>query len=122
MSLLVLEVAPVGITPVEVSHRLSYRLCYHDFMAQREKRSISMPPELARAVEEAARAEGLTFSAWLAQTAARRIKLDAGRRAIAEWEAENGAFTPEELAKGWIRARRSLGRPVPGESSDEQEG
>lgn len=90
-------------------------------MAQREKRSISMPPELARAVEEAARAEGLTFSAWLAQTAARRIKLDAGRRAIAEWEAENGPFTAEELYDGWIRARRSLGRPVPGESPDEQE-
>ena len=37
---------------------LSYRLYYHRSMAQREKRSISLPPELARAVDDAARAEG----------------------------------------------------------------
>jgi len=86
-------------------------------MAQREKRSISMPPELARAVEEAARAEGTTFSAWLAHTAAHRLKLEAGRQAIAEWEQENGALTPEELAEGWARARRSLGRDIPGDSA-----
>jgi hypothetical protein len=92
--------------------RLSYQLCYPQLMAQREKRSISMPPELARAVEEAARAEGTTFSAWLARTAALRLKLEAGRQAIAEWEQENGALTPEELAEGWARARLSLGRGV----------
>jgi hypothetical protein len=81
-------------------------------MAQREKRSISMPPELARAVEEAARAEGTTFSAWLARTAAHRLKLEAGRQAIAEWERENGALTAQERAEGWARARRSLGRDI----------
>ncbi len=69
-------------------------------MAQREKRSISLPPDLARAVDDAARAEGTTFSAWLAQTAAHRLKLEAGRQAIAEWELENGPLTPEELA--WV--------------------
>ena len=58
-------------------------------MAQREKRSISLPPELARAVDEAAQAEGITFSAWLAQTAAHRLRLEAGRQALAEWEQEN---------------------------------
>ena len=65
-------------------------------MAQREKRSVSLPPELARAVEEAARAEGTTFSAWLAQTAAHRLKLEAGRKALTEWERENGALTQAE--------------------------
>jgi hypothetical protein len=88
---------------------LSYRLCYHEPMAQREKRSVSLPPELARAVEEAARAEGTTFSAWLAQTAAHRLKLDAGRQALAEWERENGPLTEAELAEGRARARSSLG-------------
>jgi len=86
-------------------------------MAQREKRSISLPPELARAVDEAARAEGTTFSAWLAQTAAHRLKLEAGRQAIAEWELENGALTPAELAEGWARARRSLGLGVEDQSA-----
>ena len=89
---------------------LSYHLCYHELMAQREKRSVSLPPELARAVEEAARAEGTTFSAWLAQTAAHRLKLEAGRQALAEWERENGPLTEAELAEGRARARSSLGR------------
>jgi hypothetical protein len=79
-------------------------------MAQREKRSISLPPELARAVEEAAQAEGTTFSAWLAQTAAHRLKLEAGRQALAEWERGNGPLTEAELTEGRARARSSLGR------------
>jgi hypothetical protein len=95
---------------------LSYHLCYPELMAQRDKRSISLPPELARAVEEAARAEGLTFSGWLAKTAAHRLKLDAGRQALAEWEKENGPLTPEERAEGRAIARRSLGREPEDES------
>lgn len=79
-------------------------------MAQRDKRSISLPPDLAKAVDEAARAEGTTFSAWLAQTAAHRLKLEAGRQAIAEWESENGPLTKAELSAGRERARSSLGR------------
>ena len=93
-----------------VAAPLSHHLCYREFVAQREKRSISLPPELARAVEEAARAEGTTFSAWLAQTAAHRLKLEAGRQALAEWERENGPLTEAELAEGRARARSSLGR------------
>ena len=89
---------------------MSHHLCYHYLVAQREKRSISLPPDLARAVEEAARAEGTTFSAWLAQTAAHRLKLEAGRRALAEWELDNGPLTESELAEGRARARSSLGR------------
>jgi predicted transcriptional regulator len=93
---------------------LSYLLCYRHVMAQREKRSVSLPPDLARAVEQAAKAEGTTFSAWLAQTAAHRLKLEAGRQAIAEWERENGPLTEAELADGLARARSSLGRaPAP---------
>jgi len=90
---------------------VSYLLCYHRVMAQREKRSVSLPPDLARAIEQAARADGTTFSAWLAQTAAHRLKLEAGRQAIAEWERENGPLTEAELADGLARARASLGRP-----------
>jgi hypothetical protein len=101
---------------IAAAPELSYHLCYPEPMAQRDKRSISLPPELARAVDEAARAEGLTFSGWLARTAAHRLKLDAGRQALAEWEQENGPLTAEERAEGWARARRSLGRDVPGES------
>lgn len=79
-------------------------------MAQREKRSVSLSPELARAIDTAAAAGGTTFSAWLADSAARRLHLEVGRRAIAEWEREQGPLTPEELAEGLSRARSLLGR------------
>ena len=69
--------------------------------------------DLARAVEQAARRREPTFSAWLAQTAAHRLKLEAGRQAIAEWERENGPLTEAELADGLARARSSLGRALP---------
>jgi hypothetical protein len=98
---------------------LSYHLCYHRVMARREKRSVSLPPDLAKAVEQAARAEGTTFSAWLAETAAHRLKLEAGRQAIAEWERENGPLTEAELAEGLARARSSLGR-APARSAERQ--
>ena len=80
-------------------------------MARREKRSVSLPAELAAAIDQAAADDGTTFSAWLADTAAQRLRLEAGRRAIAEWERDHGPLTPEELADGLARARRLLGRP-----------
>jgi hypothetical protein len=79
-------------------------------MAVRQKRSISLPPDLAEAIDTAAAAEGTTVSAWLAETAAHRLRLDAGRRGIAEWERDNGPLTTTELADGLARARAILGR------------
>jgi hypothetical protein len=65
---------------------------------QRHKRSISLPPDLAKDIERAAESEGKTVSKWIAQTAAHRLKLEAGRRAIAAWELDHGALTASELA------------------------
>lgn len=79
-------------------------------MAQRHKRSISLPPDLAEDIERAAEAEGKTVSKWIAQTAAHRLKLEAGRRAVATWELEQGALTATELAEGLARARGLLGK------------
>lgn len=86
-------------------------------MALREKRSVSLPAQLAQAIDQAAAQDGTTFSAWLASTAAQRLRLDAGRRGIAEWEHDNGALTPSELADGLARARLLLGRSSPRRSS-----
>jgi hypothetical protein len=61
-------------------------------------------------MEDAARAEETTFSAWLAQIAAHRLKLEAGWKALTAWEQENGTLTEAELAEGWVRVRASIGR------------
>ncbi len=86
-------------------------------MALRQKRSISLPPDLAEAIDHAAAEEGTTVSAWLAETAAHRLRLDAGRRGIAEWERRNGALNASELADGLARARAILRRPQPSRKS-----
>lgn len=84
-------------------------LSYHRSMAIRTKRSVSLPPDLARAIERAAQRQKTTVSAWLAATAARRLKVEAGRRALAEWERENAPFTPDEVAEAEASVRRLLG-------------
>lgn len=89
---------------------LSYVLCYHLEMAQRDKRSVSFPPDLAKAIDQAAAGAGSTFSAWIAETAAQRLRVQAGRRGAADWEAEHGALSEQELAEGLERARELLGR------------
>jgi len=77
-------------------------------MAKRAKRSISLSPELALAIDRAAAERGETFSGWLAETASHRLRIEAGRRGLAEWERANGALTPAELSEGRARARALL--------------
>jgi hypothetical protein len=79
-------------------------------MAQRDKRSVSFPPDLAKAIDAAAAASGTSFSAWVAETASHRLRLEAGRLGVAEWEAEYGPLSERELAEGLARARQLLGR------------
>jgi hypothetical protein len=79
-------------------------------MPQRTKRSVSLSPELAAEIERAAGEAGTTFSGWLAATASHRLRIEAGRRAIAEWERDHGPLTASELAEGLARARALLGR------------
>ncbi len=79
-------------------------------MTGRQKRSISLPPELADAIDAAAAAEGTTVSAWIAETAAHRLRLDAGRHGIADWERKHGNLTADEIAEGLARARSILRR------------
>ena len=79
-------------------------------MAQRTKRSVSLPPDLADAIDQAAANNGTTFSGWLTDMAGHRLRLEAGRRGIAEWEREHGPLTAEELADGLARARSLLRR------------
>jgi hypothetical protein len=89
---------------------LSYRCATIGSVAVRKKRSISMPPELDAAIETAAAQAGMTYSAWLAETARKEFAIGAGLAAVAEYERQHGAFTPEELAEAETWAESAVSR------------
>ena len=61
--------------------------------------SISFAPELGDAVREAARREGISLSAWVADAAERKLRAVSLKAFLDDWEAEHGAFTEEEIAE-----------------------
>ncbi|HEV3320204.1 MAG TPA: hypothetical protein VG053_10855 [Solirubrobacteraceae bacterium] len=68
-----------------------------------QKVSISMDEPVLLAAREAAKRRGMSLSAWLneaSETALEtEVRLEDGLAGVAEWEAENGPITAEELAK-----------------------
>jgi hypothetical protein len=68
-------------------------------MAVRKKRSISVPPELDAQIAAAAQTAGMSYSAWVAQTARKEFTIRAGLAAVSQYEAEHGRFTPDEIAE-----------------------
>jgi hypothetical protein len=67
-------------------------------MTQVDRLSVTMTPELGNAVREAATRQGTSVSAWLSEAAADRIRNELLGVALDAWEAEDGAFTDDELA------------------------
>jgi hypothetical protein len=41
----------------------------------------------------------MSYSAWVAQTARKEFVIRAGLEAVSQYEAEHGAFTPDEIAE-----------------------
>ena len=70
-----------------------------------DKMSVSFEAALGDEIRRAARSAGVGLSSWLAQAAAARLRADALREFLDTWEAEQGALTPDELA----RAEAELG-------------
>jgi hypothetical protein len=68
-------------------------------MAVRKKRSISIPPELDAEIAAAAQSAGMTYSAWIAQTARKEFTIRAGLEAVSQFESEHGPFSPDEIAE-----------------------
>lgn len=62
------------------------------------KVTITLDEDLASALGSAAREAGIPLSRLIARAAERELRLSFGRRVLAEWQEEHGAFTPEELA------------------------
>ena len=72
------------------------------------KLAITVDPDVHRGVVAAAAEDGVSVSAWLTEAARRALKVRDGLAAVAEWEAEHGAFTAAELAAARHRVAGGL--------------
>jgi len=63
-----------------------------------KKVTVTLDEHLVRALGVAAREAGVPLSPRIASAAEREMRLRIGQAVVAEWEAEHGAFAPEELA------------------------
>lgn len=63
-----------------------------------ERLSVTFPSRLAQRVRQAAGEGSETISGWLCRAAEHRLRLEAGRALLAEYEAAQGPVTAEERA------------------------
>jgi len=66
-------------------------------MAQVDRFSVTMPPELGKHVRQAAARQGTSVSTWLTEAAADKLRNELLGTALDQWEAEDGPFTRAEL-------------------------
>lgn len=71
------------------------------------KRSVSLDQRVAEQIEVAAREDGVSFSGWLSSAAEQQLILREGRRAMAEWDADD-PLTAEERAAARAELDRAL--------------
>ena len=64
-----------------------------------DKMSVSFDSELGDAVRSAASQAGKPLSAWLAEAAASKLRAEALAEFLADWQAEHGLLTAEEIAR-----------------------
>jgi hypothetical protein len=66
-------------------------------MAQVDRLSVTMPPEVGAAVRDSAARQGTSVSNWLAAAASQRLRNELLGAALDAWEAEDGPFSESEL-------------------------
>jgi hypothetical protein len=72
------------------------------------KLAITVDPDVHAKVMEAAAEDGVSVSAWMTAAARRELLVRDGLAAVAEWEAEHGAFSEAELAAARARVAQEL--------------
>jgi hypothetical protein len=77
-------------------------------MTQMDRITVSVPPEVGKAVREAARREQQSVSGYVTSVLEDKLRNVLLGLALDEWEAEHGAFTEAELAEA--RRVRAGGR------------
>lgn len=75
------------------------------------KLAISVDPDVHAGVVAAAATDGMSVSAWITEAARLALLRRDGLAAVAEWEAEHGALTTEELADARRRVADELRPP-----------
>ena len=73
------------------------------------KLAITVDPDVHDQVVDAARAEGLSVSAWMTNAARQVLLVRDGLDAVTEWEAEHGALTDAERTAARLRVAKQLG-------------
>ncbi len=66
-------------------------------MAQVDRLSVTMAPEIGAAVRDSAARQWTSVSNWLADAAAQRLRNELLGAALDTWEAEDGPFSDSEL-------------------------
>jgi hypothetical protein len=88
--------------PVKKSSRLGLRsrVLAPKRKAPSRKLAISFDGRLASEVQRAAQRQAAgNVSAWLAEAARDRLRLEGGRQLLKEYEAQHGAITNEQIAE-----------------------
>src|SRR5579875_3052528 len=80
------------------------------------KLAITIDPQVHKNIVAAAARDGVSVSAWITSAAREALQRRAGLAAVAEWEKQHGAFTPEEMhearrsVRAQLRPRRTVRR------------
>jgi len=72
-------------------------------MAQVDRFSVTMPPEVGQGVRQAAARQGTSVSTWLTEAAADKLRNELLGAALDQWEAQDGSFTQKELDEAAAR-------------------
>ena len=72
-------------------------------MAQVDRFSVTMPPEVGQGVRQAAARQGTSVSTWLTEAAADKLRNELLGAALDQWEAQDGSFTQAELDEAAFR-------------------
>ena len=73
------------------------------------KLAITVDPDVRDRVVKAAASDGMSVSAWMTEAARRALLVRDGLAAVAEWEAEHGAFSDAELEEARARVACEVG-------------
>ncbi len=70
------------------------------------KLAVTVDAEVHSHLKRAAKADGVSVSAWLTAAARRALQIRDGLAAVAEWETEHGSFSETELAAARARVAK----------------